>query len=357
MNDTTQNIFGNDIGITLHTAAKILMDYPRSAIALAKINGNMRRAEKLRKENMETGIEVPPLLIVSTTESCNLSCKGCYACKHKDNATNALPSERINTLLNEASGIGVSVVMLAGGEPLLSKHWLQAISEHPELLGLVFTNGTLLDENRLEWFNDYRHVIPVLSIEGGETLTDARRGDGVYHTVMQGMQQLKKSKIPFGVSLTVTSDNIDDVLSDAFTTQLVEKGARLFIYVEYVPVEAGTEPLVLSKTDKRRLSEHAERSAKQFPALFIPFPGNEEIYGGCLAAGRGFVYISSSGNLEPCPFAPFSDQNVNTVSLKQALRSKLLSEVRRNHHLLKEGDGGCALWSNRALLQTSLTTI
>lgn len=350
-----QNIFGNEIGISLRTVAKIFMNYPKSAISLAKITGNMRRAENSRGKNMDAGVEVPPLLIVSTTENCNLSCKGCYACKRKDNE--ALSSERVVTLFDEASELGVSVVMLAGGEPLLSKHWLQAMSEHSELLGLVFTNGTLLDENRIEWFDTYRHVIPVLSIEGGETLTDARRGDGIYKIVTQGMQKLKECGIPFGVSITVTGTNIDEVLSDTFTKQLIENGSRLFIYVEYVPVEVGTEPLVLSKADKLRLNEYADKSAKQFLALFVPFPGDEGMYGGCLAAGRGFVYISSSGNLEPCPFAPFSDQNVKTVSLKEALQSKLLSEVRHNHYLLKEGDGGCALWSNREFIKSTFANL
>ncbi len=90
---------------------------------------------------------------------------------------------------------------------------------------------------------------------------------------------------------------------------------------------------------------------RRFPALFIGFPGNEEIYGGCLAAGRGFVHVSPSGDLEPCPAAPFSDANLTAVPLRDALQSRLLGRIRDEHNLLTETSGGCALRANRAWVQ------
>jgi hypothetical protein len=35
------------------------------------------------------------------------------------------------------------------------------------------------------------------------------------------------------------------------------------------------------------------------------------------------------------------------VPLKDALGSRLLKEIRENHHMLEETSGGCALWRNR----------
>jgi MoaA/NifB/PqqE/SkfB family radical SAM enzyme len=90
----------------------------------------------------------------------------------------------------------------------------------------------------------------------------------------------------------------------------------------------------------------------KYPALFIAFPGGEEEMGGCLASGRGFVHISPDGNLEPCPFAPYSDSNLKDMSLKDALDSRFLRKIRQNHHNLKETRGGCALWENRAWVQS-----
>ncbi|HWR23082.1 MAG TPA: radical SAM protein [Feifaniaceae bacterium] len=290
------------------------------------------------------------MMIVSTTEACNLACAGCYAHARHKKPDGALPDGRISELLDEASELGVSIVMLAGGEPLLSHGWLDAMGRHDELLGVVFTNGTLFDEPRRAWFAQHRHMIPAFSIEGNEAQTDFRRGSGVYKKVGEAMRHLHAARVPFGVSVTVTSRNIDSLLSDAFIEENLQKGCRLFVFVEYVPVVKGSEPLVLSGADKRRLSEFASAAARKYPALFIPFPGNEDQYGGCLAAGRGFVHVSAEGNVEPCPFAPFSDTNLRNVPLKDALASGFLSKVRENHHLLQEGDGGCALWHNREWL-------
>ena len=41
---------------------------------------------------------------------------------------------------------------------------------------------------------------------------------------------------------------------------------------------------------------------KKMPALFISLPGDEERYGGCLAAGRGIMHISF--NQKALPFLP-----------------------------------------------------
>ena len=75
--------------------------------------------------------------------------------------------------------------------------------------------------------------------------------------------------------------------------------------------------------------------------------GDEEQFGGCLAAGRGFVHIGPDGSLEPCPFAPYSDTSVADTPLKDALASRLLRAIRDNHAELKETRGGCALWRKR----------
>jgi len=342
-----KDLFAEHISLSFKTAASMLAAYPASAAAFARLSKELKEAKIRREKHIAAGLEVPQLMIVSTTDACNLSCAGCYACAREKKAEDALPVQRIAEILNEASDLGVSVVMLAGGEPLLSYGWLEQMSKHPEMVGIVFTNGTLLDQLQCEWFASHRNMIPVLSIEGDEAQTDARRGNGVFAKVGEAMRLLRASQVPFGISITVTGKNIDGVMRDEFTKEYLQKGCRLFLYVEYVPVEPGSEPLVLSGSDKKRLNAFADISARKHPALFIPFPGDEDQFGGCLAAGRGFVHISADGDVEPCPFAPFSDVNLKNITLTQALSSDFLSRIRANHHLLKEGEGGCALWHNR----------
>ncbi len=346
----SRNLFSGNIDVTLKTAANVLATYPASAAAFARLGGSLKEGQRIRDSLAEEGTEVPPLMIVSTTDTCNLACAGCYACAHQRKPEGELSDARIAEIMREADELGVRIVLLAGGEPLLSHGWMEALGAHEELVGIVFTNGTLLDDARRAWFAAHRHIIPAISVEGDAARTDARRGEGVYAQVERAMRALRAEGIPFGVSITATGENIDSVLDDALCKHYIEMGCRLFVFVEYVPVEPGTEPLVLSKADKQRLSEFAANATRRHPALFIAFPGDEEAYGGCLAAGRGFLHVSASGDVEPCPFAPFSDTNLKHTSLRKALDSALLAKVRENHHLLVEGEGGCALWHNRERL-------
>ena len=101
----------------------------------------------------------------------------------------------------------------------------------------IFTNGTMIDEDYLNLFNKHRNLIPVLSIEGDAEKTDARRGAGVSKKIGQATECLKERNILFGVSITVTTKNQNDVTESSFVETLRENGCGLVFYIEYVPVE------------------------------------------------------------------------------------------------------------------------
>jgi MoaA/NifB/PqqE/SkfB family radical SAM enzyme len=73
-----------------------------------------------------------------------------------------------------------------------------------------------------------------------------------------------------------------------------------------------------------------------------------------LSSGRGFVHINPKGNLEPCPFAPFSDTNIKQMPLKDALKSSFLKTLRESPEHLRETEGGCALFTNREWVKSTL---
>jgi len=49
----------------------------------------------------------------------------------------------------------------------------------------------------------------------------------------------------------------------------------------------------------------AKRFQQHYSALFVSLPGDEEKFGGCLAAGRGFIHINPEGKVEACLFFSF----------------------------------------------------
>jgi MoaA/NifB/PqqE/SkfB family radical SAM enzyme len=198
--------------------------------------------------------------------------------------------------------------------------------------------------------------VPVISFEGFQEDTDTRRGNGVFDRLLQACARLQNRHVFFGCSITTTRENLPRITDEAFIVQMLGSGAKVFTFVEYVPMAPGTESLVLTPDQKADLSTLLTGFNRKFPALFIGFPGDEDQYGGCLAAGRGFVHVSPSGDLEPCPAAPYSDANVATVPLAEALRSRLLARLREEPAVLTESEGGCALRANRVWVQELLMT-
>ena len=94
------------------------------------------------------------------------------------------------------------------------------------------------------------NLVPILSMEGTQEQTDNRRGSGVYQRLVQAAGRLHESGILFGVSVTVTTENLNEVTSDDFLKRLKHLGCKVVLYVEYVPV--GEESKSLAPGDEER---------------------------------------------------------------------------------------------------------
>jgi MoaA/NifB/PqqE/SkfB family radical SAM enzyme len=339
--------FNREIRDAFRDALKESARSPALALFFARTALAQRRAAQKRLSREKQGVHIPPLLIASITGRCNLNCKGCYAQSRRWANVKELPISRWQEIIREAHELGISLVMIAGGEPLIRPEILDVTRRFPRIIFPLFTNGLLLDDRLVKELRRQRHVLPVISLEGFELETDERRGLGVYDRARQAIERLAGSDIFFGVSLTITRRNFGLLTSPEFFKTLHDAGARIFVYVEYTPIQEGTEELVLTREQKGELEARKLKLRAQYGGVIIGFPGDEEQYGGCLAAGRGFIHVGPDGSLEPCPFAPYSDTNLRKSTLKDALKSELLRKIRDNHGKLSETRGGCALWENR----------
>jgi MoaA/NifB/PqqE/SkfB family radical SAM enzyme len=344
--------FDRQVARVFKYAARAAWRNPKQALFFARIQAAQKRSAELRDQQRERGVQVPPLVIASITSRCNLHCRGCYARVRHRSRRPELTDKQWAGLFSQAQDLGVSVIMLAGGEPLMRPGILDVTRKFPGVIFPLFTNGLLLDDAVIGRFRSQPQVIPVVSIEGWEPETDTRRGSGVFESVAAAAEKLRIAGLFFGVSLTVTRRNFEAVTAEGLVQAFIGNGCSLFIFVEYTPAESGTEDLTLLPAQRRQLVEFSEGLQAKSRPVFIVFPGDEEQFGGCLAAGRGFVHIGPDGSLEPCPFAPFSDTSVADMPLDKALGSHLLQAIRDNHAELKETRGGCALWRKREWVES-----
>jgi MoaA/NifB/PqqE/SkfB family radical SAM enzyme len=342
MTKGVERVVADAIRATLHN--------PKESMFMAQFALASKAASKKRNASKASGENIPPFLIASITSSCNLHCAGCYSrCNEATTDTEPvaqLSGDEWNDIFNQADDLGVSFILLAGGEPLLRRDVIEHASKHTNILFPIFTNGTYMADKYFDLFDKHRNLIPVMSIEGDENATDTRRGPGVYNKLISNMDELKERGIIFGASVTVTKDNIKEVSSDSFIKGMSERGCKLVIFVEFVPVDEGSKDLAPDDADREFLSAEIMRLRTEYPEMvFVSFPGDEKSSGGCIAAGRGFFHINSHGGAEPCPFSPYSDINVRDTSLREAINSRLFATLRDEGYLLEDHVGGCVLYN------------
>lgn len=340
-------------------ALKATFKDPRESAFMMKFAAASRHASQKRAAADKAGEHIPPFLIASITSKCNLHCAGCYSrCNHATVDTapvSQLTDAEWKKIFDEADELGISFILLAGGEPMLRRDVIEAAGKKQNILFPIFTNGTFMDERYFELFDRCRNLIPIMSIEGEKEITDSRRGEGVYDKLIGNMDEFHKRGLIFGVSVTVTTQNIRDVSSEEFLKKLADRGCKAVIFVEFVPVTEDSAELAPGETEREYLRSEIDRLRKDGPEMvYISFPGDEKSSGGCVAAGRGFFHINSHGGAEPCPFSPYSDQNVRDTSLREALNSELFVALRDGGYLLEDHAGGCILYEKRKQVEALL---
>ena len=347
-----QEYLSNGAEAIVKDAIRASIKNPKESLFLAKFAKHTKKASKIRQKYSEKGQNIPVFLISSITSSCNLHCTGCYsrannACSD-DAPLNQLSAEEWEDIFSQAKDIGISFIVLAGGEPMIREDVIVKASKFDEILFPIFTNGTLLNEDYLKLFDENRNLVPIFSIEGDEEITDSRRGEGVYNTLLNSMDLMKRNNIIFGASLTFTKGNLSDLLSREYIDRLHDFGCKVVFFIEYVPVNEDTIDLAPTDVERDLLLKELDGLRKDYEdMLFLSFPGDEKTSGGCLAAGRGFFHINSHGGAEPCPASPYSDINVKDTSLLEALDSRLFKSLRDGGILLDDHEGGCVLFEHK----------
>jgi MoaA/NifB/PqqE/SkfB family radical SAM enzyme len=283
---------------------------------------NQRKAFELR-----TGFYPPRALLISPTMRCNLNCFGCYAGSYSKEEE--LETAEIHRILREAEEMGIHIVVVLGGEPFLRKDLLEICQDHPRMIFHVFTHGGFLDEAMVEKIARLGNVSPAISLEGYETETDRRRGDGHFQKAMKAMALLREAKVLFACSLTQTRENSDTLTDDRFIDFLIEKGAILIWYFMGLPV--GRNPdfqWMPTPVQRDQLRRSLLRFRQTKPILFVDFWNDGRLTNGCMAGGKMYFHINAKGDVEPCVFCHFAVDNIRGKSLLEVLESPLFREIR-----------------------------
>ncbi len=266
-------------------------------------------------------------LCLHVAHDCNLRCEYCFADEGDYSTGRSLMNREVALksvdylVANSGKRRNIEIDFF-GGEPLMNFDVVKAVvaygreierKTNKQFYFTMTTNGTLLDEENIEFINANMDNI-VISIDGRKRIHDAVRhdvnGGGSYDRIVPLAKKLvdgRKGKSYF-IRGTFTSKNID-FSNDVF--HLADLG---FKEISVEPVVGIGKEFFITDSDVPNILEEYERFALQYlqrmldgkPFRFYHF--NLDLYGGpCLykrivACGAGFEYlaVSPTGDIYPC---------------------------------------------------------
>lgn len=266
------------------------------------------------------GCSPPDFLTLSPGKTCNLRCVGCYA--DAGPTAERLEWATLNRIVNEAKEQwGTRFFVLSGGEPFAyreaGKGILDLAERHQDCFFISYTNGTLITDTVARRLGELGNLSPSLSVEGLREKTDARRGAGVFDKVLQAMERLNRERVFFGLSLTATRHNSEEILSDELVDLLFNTMGALYAWVfHYMPIgRAPSLDLMMTPAQRVALHERVWRLVREERVFIADFWNSATATNGCIAGGRagGYLYVNWNGDVCPCVFVPYSPVNIGDV--------------------------------------------
>jgi uncharacterized protein len=292
-------------------------------------------------------------LTVKTSSACNMACRYCDAdiYSHK-----RISFQVVAHLVKKALKTGADVRFVwHGGEPLLlgkefyrKAIWLQQRCKLPQqcISNSVQTNGTLLDEDWLDFFDQAGFSVG-LSLDGPAQLHDNSRvlanGHGSFDKVMRAASLMKNRNRKFGVLAVVTDDTIRAGAEQLFRF-FVDNGLKNFgLLCQYPALNVGRQEYVSRNIQCQFLcdifdlwlaEDDPEVHIREFDSILRRLLGGQHT--SCLLAGGCFgkyFAIDPDGSIFHCGefmFDPnYNMGNIQTIdfeTLQSADKIRYLNE-------------------------------
>jgi MoaA/NifB/PqqE/SkfB family radical SAM enzyme len=293
---------------------RVVEERPSAARALLRFVSTYVTDVSRRRIARRAGLPALATVVIDPTDRCNLACPGCYAAG--PGGRHDLPFDAMVRVVQEAIGMGATLITLSGGEPFLREHADGAVTrlaaKFPNHGFLVYTNGTLIDAAVSSRLGRLGNVFPAVSVEGFQPDTDARRGTGVHDAGREARQRLAHEGVMTGFSATVTRENADAISTDEFLDQRIREGDLFGWFFLLQPIGRSPRPDLMVTASQRLVLRDAVRRWRRAgrPIFLGDFWNDGALVGGCLAGGRYYFHVRANGDVGPCVFAPVTFGNV-----------------------------------------------
>lgn len=289
----------------------------------------------------------PNVIAWELTRHCALNCKHCRGAARNEEYSEELSTEECFKVIDNIATFATptkhhcspnTVLILTGGEPM-SRPDIFTIARYASDKGLYVVMapcGHMINaESALKIKESGIQAISI-SIDGStsEQHDEFRGTSGAFEKTMTGLRHAISAGIPFQINTTVTKLSIADL--PAIYKLACDLGAKTFDIFFLVPTGRGSQlkDLEISADEyERTLSWIHETSmispirikttcAPHYARILKQSGQSGRPSGGCMA-GRGFVFISHRGVLQPCGFfdVPCGDLRTENYDFKRLYES------------------------------------
>ncbi|WP_374436605.1 radical SAM protein [Inhella sp.] len=208
-------------------------------------------------------------------------------------------------------------VTFYGGEPTLNRPlMLEVMQRFPHWRFQLQTNGTLLDDLPPWALERLSNVL--VSIDGGEAITDGYRGRGIYRQVLKNLRQVRAA-IGGSVTARVTWGNPATGFEELDALVAADSPFD-YLYWQFVADEMYADDSIERRKAvlRRLIARFFERSDRLYPLIPLMgcvrnklFPGRaQELYAGrtqCRVSSH-LINVMPSGQIFPCPDMMYAPQ-------------------------------------------------
>ncbi len=303
----------NDIAlIDTHTASTLRSDSALSLDDELKVFVNELSKDILYDHSLSRKeIRKVNKLSLIPNNICNLTCSYCYSALGRNNIK--LSIENLDTALDwfidkqRIDGDSISIFITGGGEPLstweLTSHAISKARELTAERGLklyisLITNGTLLDDDKIQFLKDYDCPIGV-SFDVLEDIQNSNRGK--YNTVKRNIKKLLDNDMKVMINSTIIPSSVNRI------TEAVETVIREYPGLAQYTVEpvTGTElfgnPKEMRNFYNKFFDEYfiAKETAKRH-GLKLRFTFDDSLRGVTSRHCPGKFALTPSGHISVC---------------------------------------------------------
>lgn len=308
----------------------------------------------------------PLLVIWELTQACDLACKHCRASAQPFRDSGELTTREADEVIRKVKSFGDPLMVFTGGDPL-KRPDLFDIVQHSVDAGLrttVTPSATpLLTADAISRLQQCGIARMAVSLDGATAASHDgfRRVNGSFLLTINALEHARRIGLETQVNTTVTRGNRAEL--DAIAARVAGFGSKLwsvfFLVVtgrahldddltadEYE--EVFEQLYTLSRTVpfdiKTTEAQHYRRFvAQRRKAEGAPAPAHSSLIQRQMGIndGKGFLFISHTGEIFPSGFLPVSAGNVRHVDLVRAYQGDALFRVLRDSSQLEGKCGGC----------------